>query len=244
MARTVDVTAHAQRRLSFLESAARLIERKGYEQMTVQDVLDDVEQSKGAFYHYFESKQALVEGLIAHLGASIVGELDRYMQAPSLSALDKLRALFDQGNRMKLERRQLWTALIPMWSHEGNAAIRQRVFATVQERLTPLLTGIIKQGCAEGVFTTRYPEQIGRMVFALSQDLNSSVVLLLTARRTDADTRAGIERAIDAYNDAVARLLGVSPESLMLVDRTQLTAWLDRSNQRTGRNVAPLAANG
>ena len=64
MARTLDPSAHAVRRDTFLDAAQRLIQSKGYEQMSVQDVLADVGTSKGAFYHYFDSKAALLEGVV------------------------------------------------------------------------------------------------------------------------------------------------------------------------------------
>ena len=51
MARTLDPDAHAQRRQAFLEVAAQVIERKGYEGMTIQDILNTMQASKGAFYH-------------------------------------------------------------------------------------------------------------------------------------------------------------------------------------------------
>ena len=42
MARTVDTEAHAVRREAFVDAAQRLMQAKGYEQMSVQDVLDEV----------------------------------------------------------------------------------------------------------------------------------------------------------------------------------------------------------
>ena len=61
MARTLNPTLHTVRRDAFLDVAQRLVETKGYEAMSIQDVLDALEVSKGAFYHYFDSKQALLE---------------------------------------------------------------------------------------------------------------------------------------------------------------------------------------
>ncbi len=58
------VKAHAARRNEILDVAQRLIYTKGYEQMTIQDILSDLQISKGAFYHYFDSKQALLEAII------------------------------------------------------------------------------------------------------------------------------------------------------------------------------------
>ena len=56
-------TAHAVRRDEFVDAAQRLIQSPGYEQMSVQDVLDELGASKGAFYHYFDSKEALLEAV-------------------------------------------------------------------------------------------------------------------------------------------------------------------------------------
>src|SRR5262245_58568880 len=51
------VKEHAVRRGEILDVAQRLVYTSGYEQMTIQDMLDELQISKGAFYHYFSSKQ-------------------------------------------------------------------------------------------------------------------------------------------------------------------------------------------
>jgi AcrR family transcriptional regulator len=64
MARTLDPAAHALRRDAFVDAAQRLIQAKGYEQMSLQDVVDELDASRGAFYHYFDSKVALLEAVV------------------------------------------------------------------------------------------------------------------------------------------------------------------------------------
>ena len=48
MARTVDTEAHAIRREAFVEAAQRLIQTKGYDQMSIQDVLGELDASSSA----------------------------------------------------------------------------------------------------------------------------------------------------------------------------------------------------
>ena len=67
MARTVNVVEQAARRDAILDAAQRLILSNGYERLTVQDILADLQISKGAFYHYFDSKPAVIEALSARL---------------------------------------------------------------------------------------------------------------------------------------------------------------------------------
>ncbi len=48
-----------QERNEILTAAQRIVFAKGYERMTIQDILADLKISSGAFYHYFDSKPAV-----------------------------------------------------------------------------------------------------------------------------------------------------------------------------------------
>ena len=80
--------AHAERRNAFLDTAQRLIGTKGYEQMTIQDVLDDLGASKGALYHYFDSKQSLLKGIVERYAEAVEVHLARCAADPELTALE------------------------------------------------------------------------------------------------------------------------------------------------------------
>ncbi|MDT0616745.1 helix-turn-helix domain-containing protein, partial [Streptomyces lancefieldiae] len=67
MARQVNPAEHAARRREILDAALRLMHDKGYDAMTIEDLLADLEISKGALYHYFRSKRALLEGVIEQI---------------------------------------------------------------------------------------------------------------------------------------------------------------------------------
>jgi AcrR family transcriptional regulator len=65
-----------QRRQRLLDAAWRCATRKGYHDLTVDDVCAEAEVSKGAFYLYFETKQDLLLGLLEDDAA----EVDRRME--------------------------------------------------------------------------------------------------------------------------------------------------------------------
>lgn len=56
MARIVKEEAYNAKRNEILDIALSLVYSKGYEQMTIQDILDGLHISRGALYHYFDSK--------------------------------------------------------------------------------------------------------------------------------------------------------------------------------------------
>src|SRR4030042_6121800 len=100
MARVVKDLKHAARRKEILDVAQRLImETKGYEGMSIQDILDELRISKGAFYHYFDSKGALLEALIERMVEEAEPLLTEIVRDPRLPALEKLPRVFARAAR-------------------------------------------------------------------------------------------------------------------------------------------------
>ena len=97
VARTVKAAEHAARRDAILDAAQRLILSNGYERLTVQDLLDELQISKGAFYHYFDSKPAVIEALSARLVDDSERVLAPIVADPERGALDKLRRFFGEA---------------------------------------------------------------------------------------------------------------------------------------------------
>ncbi len=103
------VKTHAVRRNEILDVAGRLIYTKGYEQMTIQDILDGLQISKGAFYHYFDSKQALLEAIIERMQQEVEQILLPIVQDQELSALEKLDRFFATASSWKTARKDFFS---------------------------------------------------------------------------------------------------------------------------------------
>ena len=53
-----------RRRNEILDAAQHLFYSKGYDEPSIQEIIDAVGIAKGTFYHHFESKQELLDHLI------------------------------------------------------------------------------------------------------------------------------------------------------------------------------------
>jgi AcrR family transcriptional regulator len=150
MARTLNPEVHAVRRDTFLDAAQGLIQAKGYEQMSIQDVLDAVGTSKGAFYHYFDSKAALLESVIARMVTMATAELDPLLADPNRTALEKYNGMFQGIASWKTQRRELLLAVLETWLSDDNAIVREKFRRGVVGAMMPILTSIIRQGVTIG----------------------------------------------------------------------------------------------
>ena len=228
MPRIVREEEYAVRRNQILDTALRLVYTKGYEQMTIQDILDNLQVSKGAFYHYFNSKAAVLEALVERIVDEVEPLLLSIVQDPHLSALEKFQRFFDTTARWKTDRKDLMLGLMRMWYADENAIVRQKVFASTLRRVTPLLAEITHQGVQEGVFTTSYPDAVCQMYFYFLQGLGEAFVELLL---TDEDRAKAMQEAtlkVAAYNEALERVLGTPRGSINLIDAETLEAWFVR----------------
>ena len=82
------VKEHTVRRNEILDVAQRLVTTRGYEQMTIQDILDELQIAKGTLYHYFDSKRALLEALIERAQGEIEQMLIPLVHDPALLCHD------------------------------------------------------------------------------------------------------------------------------------------------------------
>ena len=227
MARTLDPEAHAIKRDTFLDAAQRLIQVKGYEQASIQDVLTEANTSKGAFYHYFDSKAALLDGVVARMVDAALLSVEPVVENPDLPATDKLRALFAGIAAWKTARKELLIALMEVWLSDHNAIVREKFRRVVVDRLTPVMAAIIRQGQAERVFTVTSPEEAARVFVSFLLSLNQSTTELYMDRQAGRISLEDVRRALDAQVEALERVLGAPPGSLTLVDETVLHAWFD-----------------
>jgi AcrR family transcriptional regulator len=225
LARTVNPEARAVRQEAFVDVAQRLIQAKGYEQMSIQDVLDELNASRGAFYHYFDSKVALLEVVVERMVDAATATLAPVVADPNLPALAKLDRLFSGIAGWKAERKNLVLAVMQVWLSDDNAIVREKFRQRLVVTLGPLLAQIIRQGKEEGVFSASSPDDAARVLVSLSQAANHVATELFVAHQAHAIPIEVVESTLAAYKEAYERILGVPAGSLTIGDSETLRLW-------------------
>jgi AcrR family transcriptional regulator len=225
VARTLNIEARAIRRNAFVDVAERLMQVKGYEQLSIQDVLAELGASKGAFYHYFDSKAALLEAIVERMIDAVSATLAPLVDDPGLSALDKLVGVFAGIARWKGERTELVLGILRVWLADDNAIVREKFRQGVVKRLEPLLARVVEQGQAEGLFAVSFPDHVARVLVSFIQGANEMAVELYFARQANTISFDGVEHRLAAYGEAFERILGLPAGSFQGVDRPTLRLW-------------------
>jgi AcrR family transcriptional regulator len=225
MARKLDPEAHAIRRDVFLDAAQALILSRGYDRFSVQDILDAAGTSKGAFYHYFESKEALLDAIIDRMADQATARVQPLLDDQSLTAPQKLEAVFGGIAEFKAEQKDLVMGFMKVWGSDDNAIVRERLRRLLAKRQMRLLEAIVHQGIAEGSFTTRSPDHLAPVLVGFLAGMSELSMDLWIGRQEGTITFEEVKRTFDAYLEAFERIVGARPGTLKFLDEPTIAFW-------------------
>jgi AcrR family transcriptional regulator len=225
MARTLNAATHAVRRDEILDVAEGLIRTRGYDGMSIQDVQDALGASRGAIYHYFRSKEAILDAVIVRTTAAGMAILQPIVDDPALDAMAKLQAVFTAGAAWKGERSDLLLAVIRSWIASANDLVRYRTEQAAFAEFSIMMARIVREGTAQGVMNPTYPDQAAAILTAIFTGTADTVRRLVLDRRDGRVSFEEVSQFMHAYEEAIERILGVPPGSLTLIDLASLRTW-------------------
>lgn len=135
-----------------LEAALEVFAKKGYRNTRLDDVADEAGVTKGTIYHYFDTKEELLLGVIEHYQALASGRVEDVLRDESLPASERIRQLVQKTllGRPKSSRRLL-ALLIRDIAHEV-PRVHERWLRDGPVRLWTRIGRIVDEGKENGEF--------------------------------------------------------------------------------------------
>lgn len=153
-----------ERRREIIQAARTLFETQAYHKTTMQEIMNTLNIAKGTIYHYFSSKEDLLEAVVEDL---IDEELERKKKlldsenCRNLNAAEKMKILVS-SDTMAEENEQILKNL----HARGNTRMHSRQLGRYLVKLAPLFAEVIEQGCHEGMFRTDHPLECAEFMLA------------------------------------------------------------------------------
>jgi AcrR family transcriptional regulator len=216
------------RRDELLDTALALFLENGYERTSVEHITQTVGVAKGTFYHYFATKQDLLEQLVERFTDELFVEAEKAMNACGGTALDRLRALFRASSSVKLGRKDETLMITRSLYSEENRALLSRLVEGWIVRTRPFILGIMEQGRAEGVFDVPDPAAMTEIWLSLWYDFGIRLSLIFFETQDD---HGRIERLISTtktFELVQERMLALPPGSLDMNVEAALRAVLSK----------------
>ena len=150
-----------ERRQEIVATAREFFQKKDYENTTMRDIMDALGIAKGTIYHYFKSKEELLEAVVEDYVDEYIAGMEKVLNETEGSGLDKVRALIIAGNV-----EEQYEDIIEHLHRPGNVSMHTRQLAVTVSKLAPLYASAIRQGCEEGIFQTEHPLECAEFMLA------------------------------------------------------------------------------
>lgn len=154
------------RRQEIVAAARQLFQLKEYENTTMQDVMEQLDIAKGTIYHYFKSKEELLEAVVENIVEEDIRQKELLIKESQGNALEKVRLLISSSSMADNN-----IEILEQLHHPGNLGMHIRQLAVTLMREAPLYAELIQQGCEEGIFQTEHPLECAEFILTAVQFL-------------------------------------------------------------------------
>ena len=182
---------------ALLRIAYGLFISRGYENTSVDDIIEEAGIAKGTYYYHFESKEQTLEEVI---GMMIDQEAEAARQVLSSSAPVPQKIV---GIIASLRPRQEEQPIEGALMRPENALMHAKIKRRLVETVVPLLSEVVEEGIAQGIFSCdNIPERV-RMLLVISSEIF--------------DEGQFTQRDVEVFIDITEKLLGAQPGTMDFV---------------------------
>jgi len=143
-----------------LDVAQRLFLEKGYDNTTIQDIVDHLDGlSKGAVYHHFKSKEEIMDAVGDRMFA-INNPFEKVKKRSDLNGLQKLREAI-RVNQSDEARTNMTIQSIPL---ARNPRLLIEMLESNRRILTPYYQELLEEGIKDGSLHTEYAKEIAELM--------------------------------------------------------------------------------
>ncbi|HIS99759.1 MAG TPA: TetR/AcrR family transcriptional regulator [Candidatus Faecaligallichristensenella faecipullorum] len=143
-----------------LNVAQRLFLEKGYDNTTIQDIVDHLDGlSKGAVYHHFKSKEEIMDAVGDRMFLAN-NPFEVVRQRSDLNALEKLREAI-RLNQSDEARTGMTIQAIPL---TRNPRLLVEMIESNRRILTPYYLELLEEGNRDGSLHTEYAKEIAELL--------------------------------------------------------------------------------
>jgi len=209
------------------DTAVKMFIKKGYEKTSLNDIIAKLGIAKGTFYHYFPSKEEMLNYLINQMSEDMLPEVEKIVAKSELDALTKLNKVVRVIKRYKITKRKLVKLLAKEMYREENLVLRHKITEHTMGHYVPAFAQIIKQGKKEGVFHLSDPEETAELFMRLSISLGDAIAPIMLNQKLSIKNLKLFRSKVKVYKEAMRRILGMKQGDIDIYDEVSLKKILE-----------------
>lgn len=220
------VKTHSERYAEFLAVARRLFSLHGYDEVSVEAITRSMGVSKGTFYHYFSSKEDLLDRMVEDFTSELLERAGNVLEGSDLPAERKIEDFFVAIRSFKMENLDLVSNFTRCILDPRNRRFRDKYYRVSLEMFTPHLAGLIREGIETDRCYAMNPEYTAEILMILFLYYGESISRLIFEEVRDSSVKREVMLRMDVLVRAMERILGLPPKTIHLVEPAVISRFL------------------
>ena len=225
------VKEYAERKKEIMDTAQTLFYQKGYENTSVNFIIETIGISKGTFYHYFKSKEDLLDNIVEKFTNEIISKLEPIVNDKSMDAISKLNEFYHQAGMYKVENIDIIKTIVNALYNDKNLLLRYKMNNRTTELTLPLMTKVFEQGKNEGSFNIEHPEATARIILFFGTSLGEYNAKLMMSLDENPSNIEEMKKHFNIYQTSVQKILGAPEGSIEIFDEEIVDAIMEKYNE-------------
>ena len=154
-----------RRKQDLLNIAYRMFIEKGYENTSVDDIIIEAGIAKGTYYYYFESKEATLEAVIEMM----IEKAENIAKAALMNPVPIPQKLASVVYAFQPNKDEI--VITDVLERKENIVMHDKIGKKIVEVAVPILSDIVREGIAQGIFACTNVEVRVKMLLIMSQNM-------------------------------------------------------------------------
>ena len=186
-----------RRKQDLLNIAYRMFIEKGYENTSVDDIIIEAGIAKGTYYYYFESKEATLEAVIEMM----IEKAENIAKAALTNPVPIPQKLASVVYAFRPNKDEI--VITDVLERKENIVMHDKIGKKIVEVAVPILSDIVREGIAQGIFACTNVEERVKMLLIMSQNMF--------------DYGAYSNKDIEVYVDMLEKSLGAKEGTMSFI---------------------------
>ena len=206
------------RKQEILKTAEALFCQKGFQQTSIQDILDMMNSSKGSFYHHFDSKEALLEAICGkraeQIHHSVISCIDH-----SNGFVHNLNILLSGMIPFRDEKLTFLLMLLPILDQPDGKLVGLYYCDALSGLFLPDVTQLLQSDLSHGYYCSE-PAVTADLILSLVNRLWVLIckIIISAEKKKSEPDNSEILQTTETYRTAIERILSLPYGSIELVD--------------------------
>ena len=202
------------KKLSILDAAQQLFNKKGYQKTTVREITELAGIAKGTFYLYFQSKEDVLLKIIEQDIEETVQDLQAIVDQPSVPAMEKFKSVYRYMFDWSAEQNESKEEYLKALYRTDNILYRIRITTRFKRYVSSILNAIILQGISENSFDVTQPQETSEIIIGMKMNLQEMIAQNLLKDQNKSDWIDQLTNMVSAFESAIEKILGLQKNAL------------------------------